>query len=139
MQVLLTQYCRMVLYLGHLVRQCNWAVENASTGVFASEGLQIIMCLLYRLNMGDTLLKYERTIATALLCHTAWHSAVPGQSFAEEVCESLLSSLVKKKEQYMGAVTIDDVEDLYHLISIRKEGHRVNVCKIPNSFFNSVR
>ena len=44
-------------YLGHLVRQCNWAGENANTGVFASEELHIVMCLLDRLNMGDTLLK----------------------------------------------------------------------------------
>ena len=36
MQVLLTQYCPMLLYLGHLVRQCNWAGETANTGVFAS-------------------------------------------------------------------------------------------------------
>ena len=81
-QVLLTQYCPMLLYLGHLVRQCNWAGETANTGVFASEGLQIVMCLLERLNMGDTLLKYERTVATALLCHTAWHTAMPGQALA---------------------------------------------------------
>ena len=74
MQVLLTQYCPMLLYLGHLVRQCNWSGETANTGVFASEGLQIVMCLLDHLNMGSTLLKYERTVATALLCHTAWHS-----------------------------------------------------------------
>ena len=138
MQVLLTQYCPMLLYLGHLVRQCNWAGENANTGVFAFEGLQIVMCLLDRLNMGDTLLKYERTVATALLCHTPWHSTMPGQSFAEEFCESLLSSLVTKKGQNRGAVTIEDVDDLYHLISIRKGSHRVNVCKIPNSFVNSV-
>ena len=72
MQVLLTQYCPMLLYLGNLVRQCNGAGETANTGAFASEGLQIVMCLLDRLNMGDTLLKYERTVATALLCHTAW-------------------------------------------------------------------
>ena len=70
-------YCPMLLYLGHLVRQCNWAGETANTGVFASEGLQIVMCLLDRLNRGDTLLKYERTVATALLCHTAWHIAMP--------------------------------------------------------------
>ena len=76
-QVLLTQYCPMLLYLGHLVGQCNWAGETAYTGVFASEGLQIVMCLLDRLNMGDTLLKYARTVATALLCHTAWHTAMP--------------------------------------------------------------
>ena len=138
-QVLLTEYCPMLLYLGHLVGHCNWAGETANTGVFASEGLQIVMCLLDRLNMGDTLLKYERTVATALLCHTAWHTAMPGQAFAEEFCESLLSSLVTKKGQNRGAVTIEDVDDLYHLITIRKEGHRVNVCKIPNSFVNSVR
>ena len=65
MQVLLTQYCPMLLYVGHLVRQCNWSGETANTGVFASEGLQIVMCLLDRLNMGSTLLKYERTVATA--------------------------------------------------------------------------
>ena len=57
MQVLLTQYCPMLLYLGHLVRQCNWVGENANTGVFASEGLQIVMFLLDRLNRGDTLLE----------------------------------------------------------------------------------
>ena len=138
-QVLLTQYCPMLLYLVHLVRQCNWAGETANTGVFASEGMQIVMCLLDRLKMGDTFLKYKRTVATALLCHTAWHTAMPGQAFAEEFCESLLSSLVTKKGQNRGAVTIEDVENLYHLITICKEGHRVNVCKIPDSFVNSVR
>ena len=122
MQVLLTQYCPMLLYLGHLVRQCNWAGETANTGVFASEGLQIVMCLLDRLNTGDTLLKYERTVATALLCHTAWHTGMPGRAFAEEFCKSLLSSLVTKKGQNRGAVTIEDVDDLYHLITMRKEG-----------------
>ena len=138
-QVLLTQYCPMLLYLGHLVRQCNRAGETANTGVFAPEGLQIVMCLLDRFNMGYTLLKYEHTVATVLLCHTAWHTAMPGQAFAKEFCESLLSSLVTKKGKNRGAVTIEDVDDLYHLFTIRKEGHRVNVCEIPNSFVNSVR
>ena len=64
---------------------------------------------------------------------------MPGQAFAEEFCESLLSSLVTKKGRNRAAVTIEDVEDLYHLITIRKEGHRVNVCKIPKSFVHSVR
>ena len=64
---------------------------------------------------------------------------MPGQAFAEEFCESLLSSLMTKKEQNIGAVTIDDVDDQYHLITVRKKGHRVNVCRIPNWFVNSVR
>ena len=36
-------------------------------------------------------------------------------------------------------MTIEDVDDLYNLITIQKEGHRVNVCKIPHSFVDSVR
>ena len=139
MHVLLTQYYPMLLYLGDLVWQCNRSGETANTGVFSSEGLQIVMCLLNRLNMGGTLLKYERTVATALLCQTAWHSAMPGQASAGEFCEGLLSSLVTKKGQNRGAVTIEDVDDLYHLITIRKEGHMVNFCKIPKSFVDSVR
>ena len=97
------------------------------------------MCLLNRFNIGGALLKYERTVATAFLCHTAWHSAMPGQSFAEKFCESLLSSCVTKKGHNRGAVTIDNVDDLWHLITIRNEGHRVNVCEIPNSFVDSGR
>ena len=58
-QHLPTQYCPMLLYLGHLVRQCNWAGEGANIGGFAFDGLQIVLCLLARLNMEDTLLKYE--------------------------------------------------------------------------------
>ena len=60
------------------------------------------------------------------------------QAFAEDFCESLLSRLVTKKRQNSGAVTINDVDDLYQLISIEKGGHRVNVWKIPNSFVKSV-
>ena len=139
MQVLLTQYCPMLLHLGHLLRQCNWAGGTANTVVFASEGLQIVMCLLDRLNMGNTLLNYERTVVTALLCHTALHTAMPEQVFAKDLCESLLSSLVTPEGHNRGAVKNEDIDDLYHLITIRKEGHRVNVCKIPNSFVNFVR
>ena len=52
------------------------------------------------------------------VCHTPWHAAVPGQSFAEEFSGSLLSSLVTKRGQNRGAVTIDHVDHLYQLISI---------------------
>ena len=90
----------MLLYWGHLVRQCNWAVDNANTGTFAFEGLHIVMCLLDSLNMGQTLWKYERIIATALLCHTRWHSAMPGQAFAKELCLSprKLHPLLEEKD-----------------------------------------
>ena len=127
MQVLLTQYCPVLLYLGHLVRQCNWAGENGSRGVFASEGLQIVMCLLARLNMGDTLLKYERTVATALLLAVLCLDSFLLRSFVK-VC---FLAFVTKKGQNGGAVAIGDFDDLYHLISIRRGGHGVIVCRNP--------
>ena len=96
------------------------------------------MCLLDRLNIGDTLLSYERTVAPDLLCNTACQSAMPGQFSAEEFSESLLSSLVTKKWQNRDAVTIDKIDHLYHLISIGKGGHSANACKIHNSFVNTV-
>ena len=138
MQLLLTQHCPMLLFLGHLVRQCNWARENANTRSFPFDGRKIVMCLLARLNTRETLLKYERTVATALLCQTAWHSAMPGHAFANEFRESVLSSLVTKKGQNKGSVTIEDA-DLYQLMSIWKGGHRVNVCKIPSSPVTAMR
>ena len=97
------------------------------------------MCLLAFLNMGEALLKDEQAVAIALLCYTSWHSAMPWQAFAAQLCGNLLSSLVTKKGQNKGAVTIEDVDDLHQIISIRKGGHRVNVCKIPNTFVTSVR
>ena len=70
-------------------------------------------------------------------CATLHHTQpCLGQAFAEEFCEILFSSLVTKKGQNRGAVTIDDVDDLHQLICIREGGHRVNVCKIPNSLVN---
>ena len=63
---------------------------------------------------------------------------MPGQAFPEEFCECLLSSPVTKKGQNRGAVKIEDVDDLYHLTTIWKEGLGVNVCKIPNSLVDSV-
>ena len=100
-------YCPMLLRLRHLVRQCNWAGENTNASTFASEGLQIVMCFWDRLNMGYTLLTHKRTVATGLLCHTQWHLAMPGQSFAEEFIEGLLSNLVAERGQSRGAVTMD--------------------------------
>ena len=114
----LTQYCPMLPYLGHLVRQCNWAGEGANTGSSAFEGLLIVMWLLACLNMGGTVLKYERIVSTALLCQTPLHST---------------------RGQNKGALTIEDVDDIYQLISIGKGGQRVNVCKIPNSLSATLR
>ena len=62
-----------------------------------------------------------------------------GRAFAEEFSQRLLSSLVSRKGQNKGAVIIEDVDDLYQLISIWKEGQRVDLCKIPNSSVTSAR
>ena len=61
---LLSEWCPLLLYLGHVVRECNWSGESNGTGSRAQEVLQLSFCLLRRLRRGpcDTVLKYEGTI-----------------------------------------------------------------------------
>ena len=42
---LLSEWCPLLLYLGHLVRECNWAGKNNGTGSRAHEVLQLSLCL----------------------------------------------------------------------------------------------
>ena len=46
---LLSEWCPLLLYLGHLIRECKWAGENNGTGSQAQEVLQLSLCLLRRL------------------------------------------------------------------------------------------
>ena len=67
---LLSEWCPLLLYLGHIVRECNWAGGGGnSTGSRAQEVLQLSLCPLWRLRKGpyDTVLKYKRTIMWTLL------------------------------------------------------------------------
>ena len=56
----------------------------------------------------------ERSGALQLRYNATLHGTQLCLSFAEAFCESLLSSLVTKKGQNRGAVTIGDGDDLYH-------------------------
>ena len=46
---LLSEWCPLLLYLGQLVWECNWAGEKNGTGSRAQEVLQLSLCLLRRL------------------------------------------------------------------------------------------
>ena len=61
------------------------------------------------------------------------------QAFAEQFCESLVSSPVTKKGQNKGVVSIEVIDDLYQLLSIGAGGQTANVCKIPNPLVTQVR
>ena len=56
---LLSEWARLLLYLSHLVQECNWAGENNGTGSLAQEVLQLSLFMLRRLRRGpcDTVLK----------------------------------------------------------------------------------
>ena len=96
---LLSEWCPLLLYLGHVVRECNWSGENNGTGSRAQEVLQLTLCLLRRLRRGprDTLLKYKRTIMCTLLYNSKWHQDLAGQAHSEEFGEGMLSKLVWDK------------------------------------------
>ena len=96
---LLSEWCPLLLYLGHLVRECNWSGENNSTGSRAQEVLQLSLCLLRRLRRGphDTVLNYEGTIMCTLLYNRKWHQDLPGQAHSGEFGEGMLSKLERDK------------------------------------------
>ena len=57
----LSEWCPLLLYLGHKVRECNWAGNNNGIGSRAEVVLQLLLCLC------DTVVKFERTIMCTLL------------------------------------------------------------------------
>ena len=91
---LFSECCPLLLYLGQLVRECNWAGENNGTGWRAQEVLQLSLCLLRRLPRGplDTVLKYERTSMCTLLCSSKWHQVLPGDAHSERLVRGCWTS-----------------------------------------------
>ena len=98
---LLYEWCPLLLYLGHLARECNWAGENNSTGSQAQEVLLLSLCLLrwLRRRACDSVLKYECPIMCTLLYSSKWHQDLPGQAHLEEFGEGMLSKLMCDKRK----------------------------------------
>ena len=88
---LMLKWRPLLLYLGHLVGECNRAGENNGTVSRADEVLQLSLCLLQSLRRGpcDNVLKYERTIMCTLLYSSKWHQDLPGQAHSDEFGEGM--------------------------------------------------
>ena len=138
---LLSEWCPLLLYLGHVVRECNWSGENNGTGSGAQQVLQLSLCLLGRLRRGrcDTVLKYERTIMCTLLYNSKWHQDLPGQAHSEEFGEGMLSKLVQDKARNTGSVTVEEVKNHYLLLKVGPGGKRVGVQNVPKNLVHSMR
>ena len=138
---LLSEWCPLFLYLGHVVRECNWSGENSGTGSRAQEVLQLSLCLLRRLRRGpcDTVLKYERTIMCTLLYNSKWHRDLPGQAHSEEFGEGMLSKLVRDKARNTGSVTVEEVENHYLLLKVGPGGKHVGVQNVPKNLVHRMR
>ena len=131
---LLSEWCPLLLYLGHLVRECNWSGENSGT-------VQWSLCLLRRLRRGpcDTVLKYERTIMCTLLYNSKWHQDLPGQAHSEEFGEGMLSKLVRDKAKNTGSVTVEEVENHYLLLKVGPGRKRVGVQNVPQNLVHRMQ
>ena len=138
---LLSEWCPLLSYLGHVVRECNWSGGNNGTGSRAQELLQLSLCLLQRLLGGpcDTVLKCERTIMCTLLYNTKWPQDLPGQAQSEEFGEGMLSKLVRDKAINTGSVTVGEVENHYLLLKVGPGGKRVGVQNIPKNLVHRMR
>ena len=138
---LLSEWCPLLLYLGHVVRECNWSGENNSTGSRAQKVLQLSLFLLRRVRRGpcDTVLKYKRTIMCTLLYNSKWHQNLPGQAHSEEFGEGMLSKLVRDKARNTGSVTVEEVENHYLLPKLGSGGKRVGVQNVPQNLVHRMR
>ena len=138
---LLSESCPLLLYLGHVVRECNWSGENNGTGSRAQEVLQLSLCLLRRLRRGscDTVLKYERTIMCTLSYNSKWHQDLPGQGHSKEFGEGMLYKLVQDKARNTGSVTVEEVENHYLLLKVGPGGKRVGVQNVPKNLVHRMR
>ena len=138
---LLSEWGPLLLYVGHLVRECNWTGENNGTGSRAQEVLQWSLCLLRRLRRGtcDTVLKYERTIIRTLLENSKWHQDLPGQAHSQEFGEGMLSKLVRDKAKNTGSVTVEEVESHYLLLKVGPGGKGVGVQNVPQNLVHRMR
>ena len=132
---LLSQWCPLLLSLGHLVRECNWSGENNGTGSQAQEVLQLSLCLLRRVRRGpcDTPLKYKCTIMCTLLYNSKWHQDLTGQAHSEEFGEGMVSKLVRDKAKNTGSVTVEEVGNHYLLLRVGPGGERVGVQNVPQN------
>ena len=138
---LLSEWCPLLLYLGHVVQECNWSGENNGTGSRDQEVLQLSLCLLRRLRQGPcaTVLKYERTIMCTLLYNSKWHQDLPGQAHSEEFGEGMLSKLVRDKARNTGSVTIEEMENHYLLLKVGPGGKHVSVQNVPKNLVHRMR
>ena len=131
----------LLLYLRHLVRECNLAGETNGTGSRAQEVMQLSLCLLRRLRRGpcDTVLKYKRTIMCTLLYNSKWHHDLLGQAHSEQFGEGVLSKLVRDKAKNTGSVTVEEVENHYLLLKAGPGGNRVGVQNVPKNLVHRMR
>ena len=138
---LLSEWCPLLLYLGHVVRECNWSGEINSTGSRAHQALQLSFCLLRRLRRGpcDNVLKYERTIMCTLLHNSKLHQDLPGRAHSEEFGEGMLSKLVRDKVRNTGSVTVEEVENHYLLLKVGPGGKHVGVQNVPKNLVHRMR
>ena len=138
---LLSEWCPLLLYLGHVVRECNWSGENNCTGSRAQEVLRLTLCLWRRLRRAlcATVLKYERTIMCTLLYNSKWHQDLPCQVHSEEFGEGMLSKLVRDKARNTGSVTVEGVENHYLLLKVGPGGKCVVVQNVPKNVVHRMR
>ena len=138
---LLSEGCPFLLYLGHVVRECNWAREYNHTGSRAREVLQLSLCLLWSLRRGwcDTVLKYERTIMCTVLYNSKWHQDLPGQAQSQEFGDGMSSKVVRDKAQKTGSFTSQEMENHNLLLQVGPGNRRVGVQNLPKDLVHKMR
>ena len=132
---LLSEECPLLLYLGHVVQEFNWARENNHTGPRAHEVLELSLCLFWNLRrrLCDTVLKYERTIMCTVPYNSKWHQDLPGQAQPQDFGDRMLSNVVRDRAKNTGFFPFPEMENHNLLLQVGPGGRRVGVQNLPKN------
>ena len=117
LQNLLEVYAPVCFLLGWQARNCVWANRRLGTGAKAKELLMGCLFVLLALTEGDSHhCEYVRTLLTALLCWTRWHSDVPGACYTDESNEASLAQLGRWWSQHSEVADVEMLMNMYVLV-----------------------
>ena len=107
-KALLYLYCRALLALGVLVRQCSWNGRSLHSAAAAKECIGMSTVLMMNIIPSKKWLstEYLRTKAVALLFWSDSHTRVLGCLFSEEYGEAMLSRLLMRSKEVGNAQSV---------------------------------
>ena len=125
LKVLLKEYWLAAIWIGVLVRDCNWARRDPGSGKNALAVLE--SCLLVMLSLvGDQWanVEYIKTLVAGLVTWQRWHSRTPGCIHSEEYGEAMLSRVRAQYRIWTTITSLSGTSEIFVTLSHTLTGRK---------------